>query len=412
VESVCFSGDGQLLYWGDYEGAIERWTWGSGERSLIRDQHDSPSSVIRLLGEHWLLCGVGGASDPVPIEVWNLAEGRIEQYLDGHLFGVGDLALIPGTQRFVSAGDSTLRIWDLGVPGAIRLTTLEPEVDRVAFREPQGWVITAAETSDTVWVRTLADGRLVLKLEVHPEPVSAMALSHDGRWFASGIADGSVRLWDLDSGQWSWQTRHHKAKVTAVAFSPDGRMLATGAEDGRVNLVATEDGELIKHSKAHRNDSVHSLAVSNNGRLVAWGGYSNLEILDVDSLKVVRKLETVTHYALWFAPDDEFLVAEGMSQFGLAWKIATGERLLDGEILRALYDTAMLRAGRPWQWHSPGNIGYAQEYLKLIDARSGAAVAAFPELQGEVRWHPGGRIWLNKRSRQVSLVQLEGPQGP
>jgi WD40 repeat protein len=200
--------------------------------------------------------------------------------------------------------------------------------------------------------------------------------------------------------------------VSAIVFSPDGRILATAAEDGGINLVATEDGKLIKHSKGHNDDSVQSLAVSNDGRLVACGGYSNLEIRNVDSLKVVRKLESVTHYALWFAPGDEFLVAEGISQFGLAWEVATGKSLQDGEKVRALYDAAMLRAGRPWQWHSPGNIGYAQEYLKLIDTRSGAAVAAFPELQGEVRWHPGGRIWVNKRSRHVSLVQLEGPQTP
>jgi len=408
VQSVCFSGDGKVLYWGDYEGAIERWTWGSGERSLIRDQHDSPTSVISLLGEQRLLCGLGGGSDPVPIEVWDLAEGVIEQNLNGHLFAVEDLAHIPGTHRFVSAGDSTLRIWELGVPDAIRLTTLEPEVDWVAFRKPQGCVITATETSDTVWIRTLADGALVMRLQ-DDQLVSAIALSLDSRWLASGMADGNIRLWDLENGQSLWRTRHHEEKVSAIAFSSDGHMLATASEDGGVSLIATEDGKLIKHSKGHKDDSVHSLALSNNGRLLACGGYSNLEIRNVESLKVVRKLESVTHYALWFSPDDEFLVAEGMSQFGLAWKVATGESVSDGEAVRALYDVAMLRAGRPWQWHSPGNIGYEQEYLQLIDTRTGAALAAFPELQGEVRWHPSGRIWVNKRSRQVSLVQLEGP---
>ena len=409
VECVCFSSDSQTLYWGDYDGAIERWKWSTGEQSLIRDQHDSPASVICLFGKNQMLCGVGGAFDPAPIEVWNLEEGRIEQKLDGHLFGIGDLALIPETQRFVSAGDSTLRIWDLGLPDAIRLTMFEPDVDWVTFREPQGWAITATETSDTVWVRTLLDGTMVMKLEGHGENVSAIALSHDGRWLACGVADGSVRLWDLESGKPQWQTKHHDAKVSVIAFFPDDRMLATGSDDGRVNLIATEDGEYIRHSKAHRDDSISCLAVSNNGRLVASGGYSNLEILNADNLKVARKLKHETHYALWFAPGDEFVVGEGMSQFGLAWEVSTGKPPSDSEKIRSLYDSAMLRAGRRWQWHSPGNIGYAQEYLKLVDSTSGAVVAAFPELQGEVRWHPGGRIWVNKRSRRVSLVQFEGP---
>jgi len=398
VESLCFSQDGKLLYCGDYEGAIERWSWGSGERLLVREEHDSPVSVICLFDDHHLLCGVGGASNPVPVEVWNLAEGRIEQHLNGHLFNVGDLALIPGTTRFVSVGDSTLRIWDLGMAGETRLTMLEPEVSWVAFREPQGWVITAAETRSTVWVRTLASGALVMKLEAYGRPVSGLALSHEGRLLACGADDGSVYLWDLDSGQEQWQARHHEGSVTALAFSPDDSVLATGAEDGRVNLLATENGVLIRSSKIHGNDWVHTLAISNNGRLVASSGYSSLKVWNIKSRKVLLKLKDVIHYALWFAPGDEILIAEGMSQFGMAWKIATGEPLPDGGELRNLYDAAMLRAGRRWQWHSPGNIGWAQEYLRLIDTQNGAAVAAFPELQGGVQWHPAGFSSFNLKA--------------
>jgi len=325
------------------------------------------------------------------------------------LFNVGDLALIPGTTRFVSAGDSTLRIWDLGMTGETRLKMLEPEVSWVAFREPQGWVITAAETSSSVWVRTLAGGALVMKLDAHAHAVSGIALSHDGRLLACGVDDGSVYLWDLDSGQKQWQASHHEETVTALAFSPDDSVLATGAKDGRVNLLATGNGGLIRRSKVHGSDWVETLAISNNGRLVASGGYSSLKVWDIKNRKVLLKLKDVIHYALWFAPGDEILIAEGMSQFGMGWKIATGESLPDGSELRNLYDGAMLRAGRRWQWHSPGNIGYAQEYLKLIDTQNGVAVAAFPELQGSVHWHPGGRVWVNKRSSQISLLKLEGP---
>jgi hypothetical protein len=70
---------------------------------------------------------------------------------------------------------------------------------------------------------------------------------------------------------------------------------------------------------------------------------------------------------------------------------------------------AVGRAGCRWRWSSPGNIGSAQEYLKLVDNASDAMVAAFPELRGEVFWHPGGRVWVNKRSRQIALLRLEGP---
>jgi hypothetical protein len=308
----------------------------------------------------------------------------------------------------VSAGDSTLRIWDLSKSAEIQPTMLESEVSWVVFREPQHWVITAAEKSRTVWVRTLAGGALVLKLDTHARPVSAITLSHGGDLLASGTSDGSVLIWDLDTGQQQWHTHHHLASVTALAFAPDDSVLATGAADGRVNLIATEDGKLVRHRKIRGGDGVQTLAFSNNGRLVASGGYSSLQVWDIKkSPAVARKLQPAMHYALWFAPGDEILIAEGPGR-GMAWKIATGKPLSSAEEVDALYDAAKLRTGRRWQWRSPGNIGWAQDYLKLIDTQIGAVVAAFPELQGGVQWHPGGLIWVNKRSSQISLLRLEG----
>jgi len=39
-----------------------------------------------------------------------------------------------------------------------------------------------------------------------------------------------------------------------------------------------------------------------------------------------------------------------------------------------------------------------QEYLKLIDTQKGVAVAAFPELQGGVQWHPAGFSSFNLKA--------------
>ena len=48
--------------------------------------------------------------------------------------------------------------------------------------------------------------------------------------------DGSIRIWEADSGELITTIPAHDSEVNWVAFSPDGRELATTCDDGSVRL--------------------------------------------------------------------------------------------------------------------------------------------------------------------------------
>jgi len=80
----------------------------------------------------------------------------------------------------------------------------------------------AAETKAWPWLRplipslTAPGGPLFRTFEGHTESVYAVAVTPDGRRAVSASADGTLRLWDLESGQTIRKLEGHTNSVNAV----------------------------------------------------------------------------------------------------------------------------------------------------------------------------------------------------
>jgi len=71
----------------------------------------------------------------------------------------------------------------------------------------------------------------------HPSPVEVLRFSPDGEWLATGCQDGGVRLWNVSTSTWTGAGWYHSAPVTCLEFSPDGSQLLSGARDGITRVV-------------------------------------------------------------------------------------------------------------------------------------------------------------------------------
>ena len=61
----------------------------------------------------------------------------------------------------------------------------------------------------------------------HRDKVTAVAFQPQGKVVATGMADGTARLWEAASGRPLSRPIEHRVGITAVAFSPNGTMLLT-----------------------------------------------------------------------------------------------------------------------------------------------------------------------------------------
>lgn len=206
-----------------------------------------------------------------------------------------------------------------------------------------------------------------------PDPFSdtnTADYSPDGKYFAIGLSDGGLIIWDLAAEEELVSFEGGDYSIQNVKFSPDGKILAVGDSDGDLSLLDVAKQELIETYHVHDNvfnglaftpdgkqivtarDSIRvwnvadgeqiaefkepegifvgDIAVSPDGKTVAVACFdTNVELWDLTTKKLKQKLEDHREAvaAVAYSPDGKILASGSWGFEVVLWDAESGERL-------------------------------------------------------------------------------------
>jgi WD40 repeat protein/serine/threonine protein kinase len=195
---------------------------------------------------------------------------------------------------------------------------------------PGGRILVSSSYDKTVRVWELETGRVLASLP-HEGLVSAIDISPDGRWLATGIRRGlgPLRLWDTRT----WQEAARLApeiEVASAAFSPDGELLATVGR-GKVVLwdLNTRQASIELVGTEHGLGS-QDLCFSPDGQWLAYQDRENpsVTLWDVKRRTNHGSLPMRSVAAVAFSPDGRYLVMGTWDKAIAVWDVKSRTRIV------------------------------------------------------------------------------------
>jgi WD40 repeat protein len=309
------------------------------------------------------------ASQDGTLRVWDAVTGRQRAILEGHTGWVSGCAISPDDRWLVSSShDNTLRIWDapdwtqraqlaghtmpeqppkellaqgplnlfLGLAVSTKIGT-DQETSKgsqlalglgltACAVSSDGSYIVSASFDGTLKIWDVVTGEERMTLVGHGRPVTCCAVSSDGSFIVSGDIGGILKIWDAADGTDRGSLKGHSGRIAGCAISQDDGLVVSVSHDGTLKIWAVEGTQGVRASNA--KGGVSDCAFSPTGSYLVVGGRCGVKICNAETGEERRTLQAQAPgkdvSACAVSPDGSFIVSACHDRTLSVWDAKSG----------------------------------------------------------------------------------------